>query len=435
MQMTLETLGQLERRLNVAVPIEQIEGEVQKRLARLAKTAKVAGFRPGKVPLKMIAQQYGPQVRSDVITDTVQTSFNDAIREQNLRVAGSPRIEPREAASKDQFEYSAVFEVYPEVVLGDISAMRIERPVASVQPSDVDHTLDILRRQRVRYEVVARAAQPGDRAVVDFTGRIDGVEFPGGQAKDYAIVLGASGMLPEFDAALPGMAAGEHKTFALTFPMDYHGKDVAGKTAQFELSVRTVSEPILPPIDAEFAKAFGIASGSLDELRAEVTANLSAELNRKIASVVREQVMQGLRAGVQVAVPRSLVDGEAQVLAARAATELKNRGLHEEIPSLTAEGLRPQAEERVTLGLILNELVRTHQLQARPEQVRAMVVDAAQSYEQPDAVIRWHYEQPERLNDFELAAVERNVVEWALQRAKVEDRPTSFSALMEPAAG
>jgi trigger factor len=435
MQMTLETLGQLERRLNVAVPIEQIEGEVQKRLARLAKTAKVAGFRPGKVPLKMIAQQYGPQVRSDVITDTVQTSFNDAIRAQNLRVAGSPRIEPKEAATKDQFEFSAVFEVYPEVALRDLSGIRIERPVASVQPADVDHTLEILRKQRVRYEAVARAAQPGDRATVDFTGRIDGVEFPGGQAKDYAIVLGASGMLPEFDAALPGMAAGERKTFVLTFPADYHGQEVAGKTAEFELTMRTVSEPILPPIDAEFAKAFGIASGNLDELRAEVTANLKGELDRKIAAVVKEQVMQALRAGVEVAVPKSLVDAEARNLAARAATELKNRGVNNEVASLTAEGLRPQAEERVTLGLILNELVRTHQLQARPEQVRAMVVDAAQSYEQPEAVIRWHYEQPERLNDFELAAVERNVVEWVLQRAKVEDRPSSFSALMEPAAG
>jgi trigger factor len=435
MQMTLETLGQLERRLNVAVPIEQIEGEVQKRLVRLAKTAKVAGFRPGKVPLKMIAQQYGPQVRSDVITDTVQTSFNDAIREQNLRVAGSPRIEPKEASTKDQFEYSAVFEVYPEVTLGDFSGTRIERPVASVQSADVDRTLEILRKQRVRYEVVARAAQAGDRATVDFTGRIDGVEFPGGQAKDYAIVLGASGMLPEFDAALPGMAAGDHKTFALTFPVNYHGKDVAGKTAEFELRVRTVSEPILPSIDAEFAKAFGIASGNLDELRTEVTANLTAELNRKIASVVREQVMRALRAGVQVAVPRSLVDAEAQNLAARAATELRNRGVNPEGAELNAETLRPDAQERVTLGLILNELVRTHELQARPDQVRAMVVDAAQSYEQPEAVIRWHYEQPERLNDFELAAVERNVVEWALQRAKVEDRPMSFSELMEPAAG
>lgn len=434
MQMTLETLGQLERRLNVAVPIEQIEGEVQKRLARLAKTAKIAGFRPGKVPMKMIAQQYGPQVRSDVITDTVQTSLNDAIRAQNLRVVGYPKIEPKEAGAKDQFEFSAVFEVYPEVVLGDLSGVRIERPVASVEPGDVDRTLDILRKQRVRYGIVARPAQAGDRAIVDFSGRIAGVEFPGGQAKDFAIVLGEGRMLPEFDAALTGMAAGERKAFSLTFPADYHGKEVAGKTADFELTVRTVSEPVLPPIDVEFAKAFGIASGSLEELRTEITANLTAELNRKIETLVKAQVMQALRANVQVAVPQSLVGLEAQSLAARAAAELKNRGVDPAGVDLSVDTLRPQAEERVTLGLILNELVRVQQLQARPEQVRALVAEAAQSYEQPEAVIRWHYEQAERLNDFEQAAVERNVVDWAMRQARVEDRPTTFSALMEPSA-
>src|SRR5450631_4904136 len=220
MQITLETLGQLERRLNVAVPIEQIEGEVQKRLARLAKTSKIAGFRPGKVPLKMIAQQYGPQVRSDVITDTVQTSFNDAIKAQNLRVAGYPKIEPKEAAAEDQFEFSAVFEVYPEITLGDLSGIKVLRPVAEVAAADVDHTLEILRKQNTRYELVERPARSEDRALDDFSGKIDGVEFPGGQAKEFAIVLGAGRMLPEFDAAVTGMVAGETKTFPLVFPAD-----------------------------------------------------------------------------------------------------------------------------------------------------------------------------------------------------------------------
>jgi trigger factor len=434
MQMTLETLGQLERRLHVAVPIEQIEGEIQKRLARLAKTVKIAGFRPGKVPLKMIAQQYGPQVRSDVISDTVQSSLNDAIRAQNLRVAGYPRIEPKQAAANDQFEFSAVFEVYPEVALGDLSVVKIVMPVADVTPIDVDHTIEILRKQRVRYEPAARPAQRGDRAIVDFTGRIDGVEFPGGQAKELAMVLGEGAMLPEFDAALVGMAAGETKTFSLTFPADYHGKEVAGKTAEFVLSVLSVGEPKLPAVDAEFAKAFGIASGDLDELRAEVTANLTLELKRKIEGAVKEQVMQALRANSQLVVPRSLVELEAQSLANRAAGELKNRGIKPEDVDLSNETFRPQAEQRVALGLILTELVRAHQLQARPEQVRALVAEAAQSYEQPEAVIRWHYEQRDRLNDFELAAVERNVVEWALGKMQVEQRPTNFSAVMEAAA-
>jgi trigger factor len=435
MQMTLETLGALERRLHVAVPIEQIEGEVQKRLARLAKTAKVAGFRPGKVPLKMIAQQYGPQVRSDVISDTVQSTLNDAIRQQNLRVAGYPRIEPKQAAANDQFEFSAVFEVYPEIKLGELSGVKIMRPVAEVLPADVDHTIEILRKQRVAYEPVSRPAKHGDRVIVDFTGRIDGIEFPGGQAKNYAIVIGEGRMLPEFDAALFGMTGGESKKFTVTFPADYHGKEVAGKGAQFELTLHSVSEPKLPEVDAEFARNFGIASGSLEELRAEITSNLKLELKRKIEALLKEQVLRALRARAQLSLPRSLVEIEAQTLLSRAQAELKSRGVKPEDTNLSLDAFRGQAEERVALGLILNEIVRTHQLQARPEQVRALVAETAQSYEQPDAVIRWHYEKPERLNEFELIAVEHNVVEWMLQHAQVEDAPTSFPALMEPAAG
>ena len=432
MQTTLETLGQLERRLHVAVPIEQIEGEVRKRLANLAKTAKVAGFRPGKVPLKMIAQQYGPQVRSDVISDTVQTTFNDAIREQNLRVAGYPRIEPKQAATTDQFEFSAVFEVYPEVKLGDLSSVKITRPVTQVTAADVDNTLEILRKQQVRYETVSRPADHGDRAIVDFTGRIDGLEFPGGKAHDFAITLGEGRMLPEFDLALAEMSAGESKTFSLTFPDDYHGKDVAGKNAEFDVLVKSVSVARLPSVDEAFAKQYGIASGSVDELRAEITENLSLELKRKVEAVLKNQVLRALRDHAQLVVPKSLVELEAANLLDRARAELKRRGNDAVDANLTTETFRPQAEERVAIGLILNEIVRTHNLQAKPEQVRSLVAEAAQSYEQPDAVIRWHYEKPERLNEFEFAAVERNVIDWTLARAQVTDQATSFSALMDP---
>jgi trigger factor len=433
MQMTLETLGQLERRLHVAVPKAQIEGEVQKRLEQLAKTVKIAGFRPGKVPLRMVAQQYGSQVRSDVISDTVQASLNDAIRTQNLRVAGYPRIEPKQDVAEDEFAFSAVFEVYPEVKLGDFSTVTIERPVVEVTPADVAHTLEILRKQRARYEPVLRGAQPGDQAIVDFTGTIAGLEFSGGQARDFAITLGEGKMLPEFEAALSGMAAGETRTFPLAFPADYHGKDVAGHTAQFVMTVKSVSEPHLPPVDAEFARNFGIASGSLDELRAEITANLTVELTRKIEAILKDQVMKLVQSTCQVQVPKSLVELEAQSLRERAINELKNRGVNPESVELTAEMFRPQAEERVAFSLILNEIVREHQLQARPEQIRALVEEAAQSFEQPEAVIRWHYEKPERLNEYEVRAVERNVIDWTLARARVQERPMPFSALMEPA--
>jgi trigger factor len=439
LQTTIETLGQLERRLNVAVPRAQIESEVEKRLARLAKTVKLPGFRPGKVPLKMVVQQYGPSVRSDVISDAVQTSFNEAVREQNLKVAGYPRIEPRQGAKTENeaadaaFEFSAVFEVYPEIKLGDLASIAIARPQVEVTPADIDRTLDVLRKQRAVFEPVTRGAQTGDRALVDFTGTIDGAEFPGGQAKDFAITLGESRMLPEFEAALQGVVAGDTRAFALTFPADYHGKEVAGKTAQFALTVKEVTAPVIPPLDSAFATAFGIKSGNVDDLRAEVEANLKLELKRKLEATLKEQALKGLRQTSELTLPKSLVEQEALQLARRMAANLQQQGMKPEDIKLSPEMFRPQAEERVALGLILAEIVRDKHLEARPEQVRAMVQDVAQTYEQPDAVVRWHFEKPERLSEFEALAVEHNVVEWVIGQAKVTDAPTTFEALMGPA--
>ena len=433
MQTTLETIGQLERRLNLSVPVADIESEVEKRLARLAKSVKVPGFRPGKVPMKMVAQQYGPQVRNEVITDAVQSSFADAMRDQNVRVAGYPRIEPKSSAVvADKLEFSAVFEVYPDIRLGDLSTVSIERPVAEVGPEDVAHTIDVLRKQRVRYEPVTRAAATGDRATVDFSGRIDGVEFPGGQAKDFAITLGEARMLPEFEAAITGMKAGETKSFGLVFPADYHGKEVAGKAADFALTVKTIEEPKLPDVDSEFAKAFGIASGTLADLNAEIDSNLRLELKRKIESRLKDQALAVLRAKAELAIPRSLVELEAQNMAGRMAEEMRRQGMKAEDIKLAPEMFRDNAADRVALGLVLAEVVRAHGLAAKPEQVKAMVQEIAQTYEQPDAVVRWHYEKADRLNEFEALAVERNVVEWVLARARVVDKPTTFAELMAP---
>jgi len=431
MQSTLETLGQLERRLSVAVPVQSIEGEVVKRLARLAKTVKLPGFRPGKVPLKMVAQQYGPQVRSDVISDAVQSSFNDAVREQNLRVAGYPRIEPKTSGATDgSLEFSAVFEVYPDVTVGDVASITIERPTAEVTPADLDRTLDVLRKQRATFTPVTRAAQIGDRVTVDFTGKIDDVEFPGGQAKDFVIALGEGRMLPEFEAAVTGSSAGDQKSFPLTFPAEYHGKEVAGKTATFALTVKDVAEADIPALDGKFATAFGIKSGKVEDLRTEVDSNLKLELKRKLEGLLKDQAMKGLRANTQLALPKSLVDLEAVQLMRRMAANLEQQGMKADDIKLTPDLFRPQAEERVALGLILGELVRKEGLQAKPEQVMSMVKDVAQTYEQPEAVIRWHFEKPERLNDFEGLAVERNVVDWVLGKAQVKDVPTTFEALM-----
>jgi trigger factor len=435
MQTSLETLGQLERRLTMAVPLAQIETEIGKRLARLAKNVKVPGFRPGKVPPRIVAQQYGPQVRSEVIGDAVQARFADAVREQNLRVAGNPRIEPKPGEeTPGELGFSAVFEVYPDVRIDDLSDVVVERPVSEVAPADVDHTLEVLRKQRTRYEHATRPAQEGDRVIVDFAGTIDGVEFPGGQAKDFAIVLGERRMLPEFEAALLGLREGETREFPLTFPADYHGRDVAGKEARFALTVRAVSEGQVPPVDADFARAFGIASGDVGELRSEIAANLALELKRKVETKVKEQVFTALRQKARFALPKSLVELEAQAMARRMAADLRQRGMKPEDIKLSPDMFRAGAETRVTLGLVLAELVRTHGLDAKPEQVKALVHEAAQTYEQPEAVVRWHFDKPERLNEFETLAVERNVVDWVLQRAKVEDRVVAFRDLMEPAA-
>jgi trigger factor len=435
MQTTLETLGALERRLKVALPLSDIEGEVHKRLTRLARTVRIAGFRPGKVPIRMVAQQYGPQVRSDVIADAVQTRFNDAIREQNLRVAGTPRIEP--GASVDEadpkaLEFQAVFEVYPDVVIGDLSNVTIQKPVAEVTDADVERTLDVLRRQRTTFEPVDRPAQQGDRVLVDFTGTLDGVEFPGGQARDFPISLGEGRMLPEFEAAVTGVRAGDQRSFPLTFPDDYHGKEVAGRTAQFDLTVKQVAEPRVPALDEAFASAFGIASGKVEDLREEVRANLRLELKRKVEAALKDQALRGLRGLASFEVPRALVEQEAQSLMQRMAAQLREQGAKAEDVKLAPEMFTEQAQERVALGLIIGEVVRSHELYAKPEQVKAMVQEMAQTYEQPEAVVRWHYEKPERLREFEGMAVEHNVVEWVLGQARVTDVPQTFESLMTP---
>ncbi len=438
MQNTLETLGGLERRLNVAVALADIEGEVQKRLSRLARTAKLAGFRPGKVPMKMLAQQYGSQLRSDVISEAVQSGFDDAVRAQNLRIAGTPRIEPqaREGHAPDALEFSAVFEVYPEVEVGDASQIAIRRPQVEVTAADVDRTLDVLRRQRTTYSPAAREAAAGDRIRVDFTGTIDGVEFPGGHAKDFPMVLGEGRMLADFEAAVTGMKAGESKTFPVEFPADYHGREVAGKKAQFALTVNEVAAPSVPELDGEFAKAFGIASGDVADLRREVESNLRLELKHKVAAIVKEQALKGLREQASFDVPKSLIDAEARNLRERMVANLRQQpGAKPEDLAIGVDVFRPQAEERVVLGLLIAELVKRHDLRAKPDQVKTLVHEQAQTYEQPEAVVRWHYEKPERLVDFEAIALEQNVVDWVLAQAKVADEPATFEGVMGPRPG
>jgi trigger factor len=431
MSVNVETLGSLERRLSMSVPVRDVDEQVDDRLKKLARNVKMSGFRPGKVPMRLVAQQYGPQVRSEVIGDALEKAFSAAVKEANLKVAGQPRIEKKDgAADAPSFEFSATFEVYPEVKLGDLSGKTIERPKLEVDEAAIDRTIEILRKQRVTYAAAARAAQDGDRATVDFEGRIDGETFEGGKASAFPFVLGEKRMLPEFEAAVIGLKAGESKTFDVKFPEDYHGKAVAGKTASFTITVQQVEEPKLPALDAEFAKQLGVADGDLAKMRADVRANVEREVKKRIESRLKAQALQALMDATPVELPKSLVQMEQQRLVEQAAAELQARGVKMDRVPFDPQAFEASAKRRVTLGLLIGEVARSEKLQPKPAEVRALIEAEAAGYEHPAEVVKWFYMQPQRLSEMESLALEGNVVNWILSKAKVEDKAVAFDELM-----
>ncbi len=431
MQASLETLSSLERRLKVAVPMDQIDTEVGNRLKRLQRTAKLQGFRPGKVPLRVVEQQYGPQVRQEVLGDTVERTFTEAVREKNLRVAGSPRIEATPVAdAAGEFAFTATFEIFPDIVLGDVSGVTIERAHVDVTEAEVDKTLEVLRKQRTEYADVTRPAQAGDVADIDYRGTIDGVAFDGGEAKGQAVVLGEGKLLPDFEAGVVGLSAGETKSFEVTFPADYHGAEVAGKVAVFEVTLNGVREARLPPIDAAFAQSLGIADGDLDRMREDVRSNLGREVKRRVQARTKDLVLKALLEVSRLEVPKALIDMEVDRLMAGMAESLKQRGMTGQAANMPREAFEEEARRRVTIGLILAELVKTQGIKAQPEQVKAMIEDYAQSYERPEEVIRWYYQSADRVREVESVVIENNIVEWVLGNAKVVDTPMPFDDLM-----
>jgi trigger factor len=430
MQQTVESLGALERRIDLTVPAEAIDKEVQTRLNKLARTVKMPGFRPGKVPLKMIAQTYGAQVHAEVLNDKVGEAFSSAVSAGNLRVAGAPRLEPRTLEGSQDLAFSATFEVYPEIALGDLSGVEVQRAICSVGDAEVDRTLEIMRKQRATYEEVDRAAADGDVATIDFKGTLDGTPFDGGTATDFPFTLGQGRMLPEFEAAVTGMRPGESKTFPLTFPADYTAKDLAGKAVQFEVTLKKLQQPVLPPLDPQFAKSLGIADGDLDRMRSEIRTNLEREVASRLRARTKDSVMAALLGSANFDVPRSLVEGETGRLAEAARNDMVARGVAAKDAPLPLELFAPQAERRVRLGLLLGEVVRTNNLQPRPDQIRKLVEEMAQSYERPQEVINWYLSDRKRLGELENVALEDNVTNWVLQRAKVTETPVAFDELM-----
>ena len=430
MAANVENLGTLERRVSMSVPLQDIERQVEAKLKQLARNVKMPGFRPGKVPMKIVAQTYGPQVRNEVLGDAVQKSFSDAVREANLRVAGYPKIEKKDAANEQALEFSATFEIYPEVKVGELSGAKIEQPKVAVDEAAVDRTIEILRKQRARFVAVDRPARDGDRMTLEFQGTVGGEPFEGGKAENFVLTLGEGRMLPEFEAAARGMAPGESKTFPLKFPDDYHGKAVAGKEAQFDIRVKSIEEPQLPALDAEFAKALGVADGDVGKMRAEIRANVEREVKKRVDARLKGQALDALLAATPVALPKSLIEMEAQQLVQRAAADLQSRGVKLEQVPLAPQHFEETARRRVALGLIIAELARAENLQPKPAEVRAMVEQEAQSYESPAEVVKWFYMQPQRLSEMEAMALEANVVKWVLSKAKVTQKETAFDELM-----
>ena len=431
MQATVEQISTLERRIHLAVPMQQIETEVTTRLKDIARNTKLDGFRRGKVPMSIVAKQYAGQVRQEVLGDAVEKTFSEAVRANQLKVAGYPRIEPKtDAATPDAIEFSATFEVYPEVTLGDISSAKITRSIVNVGDADVDKTVEVLRKQRVEFNSADRAAVAGDLVTLDYTGTINGEVFGGGEAKGFRVVLGEGRTLKEFETALMDVKAGDSKSFDVTFPVDYHASELAGKTATFAVEVTDVSAPKLPEVDMEFAKSLGVADGDVQKMRAEIQGNLEREVQNRVNAKVKEQVMQVLLDATQIEVPKSLQDLEMQRLMESARNDMQARGMNVQDVPLSADIFGEQAKRRVSLGLILAEAVHANGLVAKPEQVRKLIEEFAQSYEDPQEVIKWHQQNPERMQEMESLALENNVVEWVLGKAQVEDQLVAFDELM-----
>ncbi len=433
MAVQVETLEKLERRITLTLAADTINGEVENRLKKLSRTVKADGFRPGKVPMSVVQQRYGYQVQYEVVNDRVGQSFNDAVGEAKLRVAGAPKITQKEESPEGHMAFDATFEVYPEVTIGDLSTAEVERVSTEVTEAAIDRTVDILRKQRRTFGLrpQAEGAVESDRVTIDFEGKIDGEPFAGGKAEAFQFVIGEGQMLAQFDQAVRGMKVGESKTFPLQFPADYHGQDVAGKEADFMVTVSKIEAQNLPAVDEALAKSLGIKEGTVEGLRADVKKNLEREVKFRVLARNKGAVMEALSNAAQLELPNALVANETDRLIEGARADLKQRGVKDaETAPIPAEIFKPQAERRVRLGLVVAELVRNNNLQAKPEQLQAHIEELSQSYEKPAEVMRWYLTDRQRMGEVEAVVIENNVTEFVLGHVKVIDKVLPFDELM-----
>lgn len=433
MTVQVETLDKLERRITLTMAAATISAEVETRLKRLSRTVKADGFRPGKVPMSVVSQRYGYSVHYEVMNDKVGQVFSEAVTEAKLRVAGAPRITEKEGAPEGQVTFDATFEVYPDVKLGDLSEAEVERVSTEVSDAAIDKTVNILRKQRRTFaqRPALETASVDDRVTIDFEGKIDGVPFDGGRAEGFQFIIGEGQMLEQFDQAVRGMKVGDSKTFPLQFPADYQGKDVAGKEADFLVTVKKIEAQTLPEVNEAFAKSLGIGDATVEGLRADVKKNLEREVKFRVLARNKASVMDALVKTSELDVPNALVGSETDRMIEAARADLKKRGVKDaDTAPIPAEIFQPQAEKRVRLGLVVGELVRSNNLQARPDQLQAHIEEMSQSYEKPSEVVRWYLGDRQRMAEVEAVVVENNVAEFVLAKAKVTDKVLPFEELM-----
>jgi len=429
MQVSVETKEGLERRMTVELPAEMVNGALEKRLKEIARSAKIDGFRPGKVPLSIIKQRYAGRARQEVFGDLVQSTYFQALAQEKLQPAGEPSIEPMKPAPSEGIGYVAVFEVMPEVEIQDMSSKVLRQPQVEVTEDDLDAMLEKLRKQRTTWNEVTREARTGDQVTIDFKGFIDGEPFAGGSADGVPLVLGSSSMIPGFEEGLLGVNAGEDRILELKFPEQYRAEHLAGKDARFEVNVKKIAEPVLPEIDEEFAKAFGIAEGGVEGMRKEIRSNMERELQEKVRSVVKEQAMDLLLEVNQVDVPKALIRQEAEALQQQTKQNLLQNGRAGNM-DLPLDLFENQAKRRVALGLIMGEVIKTQKIELDNDRVRARIEEFAQSYEDPQEVIGHYLKDKKLLSSVENVVLEDQVVDWVIEQVQVEKKADTFDQLM-----
>lgn len=436
MQVSVETTAGLERRITVNVDEERIASAVENRLKNLTRTVKLKGFRKGKVPYKVVKQHYGEQVRQEVMGEVVQSTFYEAVSQEKLRPAGMPTFDAKDSKPGQGLEYTATFEVYPEIKPAKLDSQTIEKPVAEIAEADVDAMIETIRKQNVEWQAVERASQQGDRLNIDFKGSIDGEAFQGGEGQGMQVELGQGRMIAGFEEGLVGATAGEDRTLDVTFPENYHVKELAGKPAQFAVHINSVQESVLPEVNAEFARKLGVADGNLDTMRSEIRANMQRELDGRLKSRLKESVMEALLSVNKIEIPKALVDNEARALLQQMLQNLASQGMpQKDLGGLTSEMFREQAEKRVSLGLIMSEIVKDNDIKVEPAAVKARVEELAAPYEHPEEVVKWYYADQRRLGEVESLVFEDLVVDWVINQAKVVEKPVAFDEIMKPQAG